>query len=515
MSLARRLLSYAPHVAQRAVARVQRSPLGYRLARGVFWSMAGVVISRAMMLAATVLVARMLGKAAYGELGMIRSTVDMFSIFAGFGLGLTATKHVAEYRKSDPVRAGRIVVLSGVFAALTSTVIGVSLFVFAPWLASHTINAPHLGPLLRVGAIGLFVSALNGAQTGALAGFEAFGTIAVVNLATGIVSLPMLIVGVWLGGLHGAVWATVANLAFNWVLNHFALRQIARRNSVPLRLEGCTAERSVLWRFSLPAVLSGTLVGPVAWVCNSLLVNQPDGYVALGIYTAVFQMSGIMTAVNTMLGRVFLPVCVSMRDVESPKFSYINFVTPWAIGIVGALPLICIPELWAVLFGAEFSGKSMFGTTVFVGFSAVVVAHRQGISRNFVAGSYLWWSLMGNALWGATAIVLMYCFRNYGAPGRAASFAFAYAVNTVLFIPFYIRMRLCPKFVLFSLPSILVWIVIVGSVALMLLLDLGICLRGLVLLASYILIFGAFRSLWLQIIRTPENAVTQSRESVS
>jgi len=89
--------------------RVEASEIGYRLAKGVFWSMASAVISRGLMLAASVLVARMLGKTGFGELGMIRSTVGMFGVFAGFGLGLTATKHVAEFRSSDPARAGRII----------------------------------------------------------------------------------------------------------------------------------------------------------------------------------------------------------------------------------------------------------------------------------------------------------------------------------------------------------------------------------------------------------------------
>ena len=100
-------------------SRIENSPIGLRLARGVFWSMAGAVISRGLMLAASVLVARMLGKMGFGELGMIRSTVGMFGIFAGFGLGLTATKHVAEFRSSDPERAGRIISLSWLVAMVT------------------------------------------------------------------------------------------------------------------------------------------------------------------------------------------------------------------------------------------------------------------------------------------------------------------------------------------------------------------------------------------------------------
>ena len=54
--------------------RIDASDIGYRLAKDAFWSMARAVISRGLMLAASVLVARMMGKTIYGELGMIQST---------------------------------------------------------------------------------------------------------------------------------------------------------------------------------------------------------------------------------------------------------------------------------------------------------------------------------------------------------------------------------------------------------------------------------------------------------
>jgi len=269
--------------------RVENSPIGSRLARGVFWSMAGSVISRGLMLCATVLVARMLGKTVYGELGMIQSTVGMFGVFAGFGLGLTATKYVAEFRRSDPDRAGRIIGLSGLFAMLTGGVIAIGLFIFAPWLSEHTINAPHLASVLRIGAMILFINALNGAQTGALSGFEAFKTIAHVNLFVGLISFPILVCGAYFGDLTGAVWALAINLSFNWLLNHLALCKEAKHYRVPFTFKNCTREWSVLWRFSLPAALSGALVGPVNWACGALLVNQPDGYGEMGIYSAANQ----------------------------------------------------------------------------------------------------------------------------------------------------------------------------------------------------------------------------------
>ncbi len=247
--------TYCPAFVKATFSRIESSSIGCRLVKGTFWSLSGSIFSRALMLCATVLVARILGDSVYGELGIIQSTVGMFGVFAGFGLGLTATKHVAEFRQIDPARAGRIIRLSDLVALATGGLMALGLFILAPQLAAHTLNASHLSGPLRIGALVLFFNALNGAQTGALAGLESFRVIAYVNSAVGLISFPVLICGSRLGGLGGAVWALAINLGINWLLNHVALHKESRRHEVPLKFKNCTRELPVLWRFTLPAVL--------------------------------------------------------------------------------------------------------------------------------------------------------------------------------------------------------------------------------------------------------------------
>src|SRR5208337_2987904 len=95
----------------------------------------------------------------------------------------------------------------------------------APYLAQHVLAAPQLAAPLAIGAGLVFFGALNGAQTGALAGFEAFKTMARVNIFAGVASFPLIVLGVWRGGLQGAIWGSVAALAINWGLNNRALRR--------------------------------------------------------------------------------------------------------------------------------------------------------------------------------------------------------------------------------------------------------------------------------------------------
>lgn len=424
-----------PPFLKSAFSRVQNSPIGYRLAKGMFWSIAGAVISRGLMLVATVLVARMLRKTGYGELGMIQSTVGMFGVFAGFGLGLTATKHVAEFYRSNPERAGRIIGLSGLAAIITGSLMALGLFIFAPWLAEHTINAPQLAGGLRISALILFLNALIGAQTGALSGFEAFKAIAFVNLFVGLISFPILVCGTWFGGLTGAIWALAINLAVNWLFNYLALRKEARRNKVPITIKKCSYELSILWKFSFPAVLSGALVGPVYWVCSALLANQPDGYGELGIFNAANQWRVAILFIPGMISQVALPMLSNLNgpDDRSGYFSVlkINVLISGGAAMAVAVP-IAIASLWIMdSYGPGF--KAGRWVLIWLVFSAVLNAVNSVVGQAIISKGRMWIGVIFNSLWAIALIIGSYygIHSGYGAIGLAMATLIAYLLHSI------------------------------------------------------------------------------------
>jgi len=419
--------------------------------------MAGAVISRGLMLCASVLVARMLGKTGFGELGMIRSTVGMFGVFAGFGLGLTATKHVAEFRSSDPARAGRIIALSWMVAMVTGGLMALGLFIFAPGLAEHTINAPHLTGVLRIGALILFINALNGAQTGALAGFEAFKTIAYVNLFVGLISFPILVGGAYFGGLTGAVWALAINLGFNWLLNHLALRKEARRYKVPLAFRNCSRELSVLWTFSLPAVLAGVLVGPANWACRAMLTNQPNGYEEMGILTAALTFQVLLLFVGNMLSAPLLTMLSNRAGSGSGKLGTVNILSTWILGTAVAIPLLCFPEAVQMLFGSDYATHSFKITFSLVVLCSSVMVFKAGLARVLVAESLLWWGFLSNTLWAAILLGTSAFLVRWGAVGLAAALTIAFSVHLVIVFPLYYIRKLIPRGTLLSMESFVIW----------------------------------------------------------
>ncbi|CAG0939263.1 Teichuronic acid biosynthesis protein TuaB [Candidatus Brocadiaceae bacterium] len=429
----RAIYTCCPDFLHPVLNRVEASEIGYRLAKGVFWSMSGAVISRGLMLAASVLVARMLGKTGYGELGMIQSTVGMFGAFAGFGLGLTATKHVAEFRLSDPERAGRIIGLSGLVAMATGGLMALGLVMFAPWLAQHTINAPHLAGVLRIGAVMLFISALNGAQTGALSGFEAFKTIAYVNLFVGLISFPILVGGAYFGDITGAVWALTINLGFNWLLNHFALRKEVRRYGVPFTLRKCRSEFAILWKFSLPAVLSGAMVGPVNWICSALLVNQPDGYGEMGIFSAANQWYAILLFLPGLLGQVVLPVLSEKFGQKETRQSMKTMGLAIKVNALLVLPFVLLASIASPyimnLYGDGF--RSGWPTLVVVLLTTGLVAIQTPVGQFIAASGKMWIGFAMNSGWALTFVVSTLLLINLGSLGLATARVVGYIFHTI------------------------------------------------------------------------------------
>ena len=426
--------------------RIEASSIASRLVRGTFWSLIGTVLARGLSVLASIVVARQLGKTGFGELGIIQSTVLNISIFVSYGLGMTATKHVAEFRTSDPERAGRILALSGATAAIAGAVLAGGLALGAPWLAERTLASPHLTGLLRVGALFLFLSALNGAQTGALAGFEAFRTIARVNLFTGIATFVCMVGGVLTAGLTGAVWGLVASTFVGWIVAHFAVRAEASRFNIPLSFNGIRREIPILRSFSLPAILGSILYGPIGWVCSAMLVNQPDGYAQMGVFNATNQWFALIMFLPSILGQVVLPMLSESiganDDARSRRILQLSVLTNAA----AIIPLVLVASLlspWLMsLYGTSFN--SSWPVLVISLVTAGVLAVQLPVNQHLNAEGRLWAVFVMNLGWSVVFIGLTLLLIERGATGLVTARLIAYLFQSaiiVLLVFRYLKLR--------------------------------------------------------------------------
>lgn len=415
--------------------RLKGSTIGYRLAHGAFWSTLGAGLFQFLMLLTSIVTARLLGRVQFGEYGVISSTVGMFSVFAGFGLGTTATKYVAEFRKTNPIRAGRIIALSSLVAVTAGFIGGGGLFFFAPWLAIKVLAAPHLADYLRLASGIIFLSALNGSQVGALAGFEAFKIIARINLVSGITAFPLIVGCVYAYGLSGAVAGQAITMAITCVLNAVALRRQSLREGIPTGYVGCTKESRILFSFSLPAVLSGIMVAPINWACTAILVNQSNGYSEMGVFNAASSWQKAILFLPSCIGAIALPMLSSFHGEDNKrqyrKALWYNLLVNAFVALVAALIVSIFSVTIMTSYGPGFA--SGYPVLILLSCSAFLVSIGSVVGNVIASTGKMWFGFKFNLFWAVIYIATALFFvPKIGAVGLALSLLIAYVAHTVL-----------------------------------------------------------------------------------
>jgi O-antigen/teichoic acid export membrane protein len=400
--------------------RLIATSVGRRLANGAVWSLVASVASRSLALFTSIIAARLLGSSDFGGLGIVQSTIDMFGTLAGFGMGLTATKYVAECRERDPERAGRIIAMSSVVAWIMGCVIALVLYFYAPWLAANAVASPRLAPLLQISAISLLLSAVAGVQLGTLSGFEAFKDIARINLISGILLLCLRTAGTLIWGLEGAVLGLTLSQAAIWWVNHDALKRVALRSGIQVRFRGCLAEMPVLWKFSLPSVLGSIIGPPAAWACNAMLVRQPNGYAEMGILNATNQWFYFILFVPNLMGQASLPVLFERISQGNHGESRALFKTLLKINGVVILPVLALApfsHFIMSLYGADFAAG--WPTMLLCLLTAGVMAVQMPGGYMLVARGKMWEALVMNLAWGLSLVSLNAGLVHLGSTGVA------------------------------------------------------------------------------------------------
>lgn len=416
-------MAMTPQALSYVVKRLKSSTIFRRLVRGLFWSVSGAIVLRGLNLVAMIIIARLLGKVGYGELGMIQATAVMFGVLAGFNIGLTNSRFVAKFKDLDPARASRVIVLSWLLTLVTGGLVALFVLVAARPIAEHGLSAPHLAPAVRIGAVLIFLSALNGTQLGALNGFEAFKLTAKCNLLLGIFSLPVLAIGTYAFGLIGALWALVINLMVGLVLYNWALRCAARKANVPLVLRSPLAECRIIWTFGVPALLAGAMTGPANWYCFSLLTAREGGYAEMGLFSAANQWHSVLLFIPIRANSVILPIMSQQEGVEGGRGSFKTLLLSMVLGLAIVLPLLGGMALWSpsimAWYGEEF--RAGWLVLIIVLGTVAVEAARVPLGSMIVACGQMWTSMAINMVSATILIALTMMLLEYGARGIAGA----------------------------------------------------------------------------------------------
>lgn len=431
--------SKIPFLPQRLNVYIQnllKSDINKRIATGAFWSLSGTLLSKGLLLLSSVIIARMLGAEQYGEIGIIRSTVDMFSAFAAMGISLTAAKYISEYRKTRSREISNIIQLSNFVAFFSGLIFAILILLFSDVIALQ-IKAPHLVNEIRLSALMIFLNAVNSAQNGILVGFEDFKSIARANLWSGVISFFLQIIAAYLWGVMGAIVGFCSNFIILWVVCRFSIKKhkAELESFGPKEKVSVLSNISILWKFSIPSVLAGIMLGPVAWVCNMMLVRQENGYVEMALFDVANQWRIMIGYIPGILSQMTLPMLSSLIQDKSSylevfnKNLKLNLIISTAVFIIVLLFSVLITRMYGDMSDGLWLPLIIMGSTAL--FGALCTVTGQAIASL----NKMWLGLIFNLFWAILLIAGGYILIDYykmGAVGLAISYFIAYMFYSLI-----------------------------------------------------------------------------------
>jgi O-antigen/teichoic acid export membrane protein len=428
----------------RSIPRRLALPLSWlrsQLASAMFWNGLAGLCARGLPVIGMLIAARILGREAFGELGIVYQTIMTLEVFAVAGLGTTATTFVAHWLHTQPERVGRIMVLSYGFTIFAGSLFALGFFTGAEWIAAAVLAAPTLADELRLGGVLAFLSALAAVQNGMLMGFKAFRDMAVANSLGGAASAALICLGAYAAGVAGALYGLGIALTLRALINYLLIRRGMRRHAV--RLAFPRAEVPLLWRFSLPSVLTMALWTLATWSASVLLVRQPGGMAEMGLLAAANQWFSALMFVPGVLTQVLLPTYAERvagnRRLEASSLAARSSLAVLLGMALFVIPMVLLSHWIAGLYGPEFrSGAAVFAA-LFV--TAAIAAPYGALGNYLVAEERMWIRFHINLLWAIVLLAGAALLIERGAIGVALATLTAYVIRTALITCAYWRLR--------------------------------------------------------------------------
>lgn len=134
---------------------------GNRIFKGIVWNFLGLLFNKGFAMVASIFVARYLGTLDFGRYGMINSTISTFATFAGLGLGITATKFIAEFKDIDKDKVGKVLGLTNLFGLFSGLIMMLVVYIGADWLAVNQLKSIEMKKFFQISAVMLLLNTIN------------------------------------------------------------------------------------------------------------------------------------------------------------------------------------------------------------------------------------------------------------------------------------------------------------------------------------------------------------------
>ncbi len=246
-------------------------------------------------------------------------TIYLFGMqFAAFGIGAALTKYVAEFLE-DKV-AVRNYVSSGMTSSIiTGGLMGVVLFLLAPYIAISFFHVPELEGMIQLTALCYPFIAIQKAVLGTLNGFRRMHLYALLNIIqnVAVVAVSIALVLFFGMGMMGAVIGFVGPTILVSALCPILIRECIRFD-ISLWNTGALRATTVFGFY----VVLGNSIGFLNTQIDSILIGYYLNPAEVGIYAVAVLLAQTLTLIPSAVQRVTAPATATLYgkgDIEGVR----------------------------------------------------------------------------------------------------------------------------------------------------------------------------------------------------
>jgi O-antigen/teichoic acid export membrane protein len=285
---------------------------------------------------------------------------------------------------------------------------------------------------LRFSSIIIFLNCILSTQIGILNGFQSFKKIAVINLYGSLLAIPLQVYFTWLYQINGFIFASAVSCLIQALFNHMLIRKHLSSFSVKVSLTKDLKFSFI--NFCIPAALSGLLVTPVSWYCNTILVKSENGFHEMAFFDIANNWRMILIFIPATISQVVLPKLSSMQNrAQLQKFLYFNIAINGGVALMLSLTLVVCSVPLLKLYGLHYVGGNF--TLKILTLSSIFLAVGNVVGQLIAGKLKMWYGFVVNLIWAVVIIFLssyLIRARHMGAEGLAWAYLFSYFIHTFL-----------------------------------------------------------------------------------
>jgi O-antigen/teichoic acid export membrane protein len=395
------------------------------------WAIGGSATGKILNFFCISTIANQLGSNTFGEFNVVQTTIGLFGTVSGLGLGLAATKLIAEWRTKDKNHLCQIIGSLYSISILMSVVVASIFYFSATYIGSNVLNNNSLVIMFKITAGIVVFDSINGVQNGILSGFEGFREISLINLISGIIASILLLSMTRYFSIIGLTSGLLLSKAITVAITTHYLRKILSKEKITMNLGINRKSVKTIFQISIPSFLSTMATTPVTWLTTSIFANQRNGYSALGTYNAVNQLRQLVLFLPDSAGKISIPKLANAYGTQNydlfRKILISTVISNAIFSVIPSLAVYLVRAIFKGIIGIQYFPNDTLMIVILT--TGILIAITNAIGYIFICSNMVWLDFKLRLVWAISWLIIVIVYGKHNESiGYGISILCSYAV---------------------------------------------------------------------------------------